>query len=69
MVAAVSASVLRTRTQVGSHHDATGDTINPLRPVEADADTLILLPAFGGRADMAGPFAGLAPVENDPNRS
>jgi hypothetical protein len=43
-----------------------GGTINPVRPVEADANTLFYF-RFRGTADMAGLAAGLVPVANDPN--
>jgi hypothetical protein len=33
----------------GSLNHAPGDAINPLRPVEADSNTLILLPLSGGQ--------------------
>jgi hypothetical protein len=53
----------------GSLNYAPGDANNPLRPVKADSNTVILLPLSGGTADMARPAAGLVPVENDPFRT
>jgi len=44
---------------------ALGDTINPQRPIAAHANNCFTS-AFGGIADVAGPTAGLVPVENDP---
>ncbi|MGC2123892.1 MAG: hypothetical protein WA652_13670 [Xanthobacteraceae bacterium] len=45
---------------------ASGEAINPQRPITADAIILISLPLLGHTPDMTGPAAGLILVAIDP---
>ena len=60
--------ITRELARIGSLNHVPGDAINPQRPIEVDANTLILLPLWG-TADMAGPTAGLVRIDNDPTTS
>ena len=51
-----------------SLNHAPGDAINPPRSLMPDANALFYF-RFRGTANLAGPAAGLAPVENDPERT